>query len=269
VDPARLAGRFRFAQTLEETGDPWRLLERELGPGVVPAVVDATSLRWTLHGELGSEFALEDERGRPFRARVVATLEDSVLQGELLLHVRDFERLFPSESGQRAFLIDAPRERAAGLAARLTSALSDVGLALTPAHERLDLLHGVQNTYLAIFQVLGGLALLLGSVGLAALVLRHALERRGELALARALGFTRRDLRRALLAENGGLALLGLGLGALAGLVVLLCAPTGSLDGARTLLAWLAAVAASAWLWIELASRAALRGGVSAVLREE
>ena len=47
---------------------------------------------------------------------------------------------------------------------------------------RLAAFQEVQNTYLSIFQLLGGLGLLLGTVGLGMVVLRNALERRSELA---------------------------------------------------------------------------------------
>ena len=76
-------------------------------------------------------------------------------------------------------------------ATTLTKSLSDVGLELQPTAERLDAFHAVQNTYLSIFQLLGALGLLLGSVGLGLVVLRNTQERRGELALLSALGFVR------------------------------------------------------------------------------
>ena len=75
------------------------------------------------------------------------------------------------------------------------------------------------NTYLATFQTLGGLGLLLGTVGLAAILLRNVLERRGELATLRALGFQRASLARLVLAENTLLLLVGLGIGAGAALL--------------------------------------------------
>ena len=59
---------------------------------------------------------------------------------------------------------------------------------VTPAVRRLAAFNAVQNTYLSTFQVLGGLGLLLGSVGLGVVVLRNVLERRGELALLLAVG---------------------------------------------------------------------------------
>ncbi|NOT30536.1 MAG: ABC transporter permease [Planctomycetes bacterium] len=274
VRPARLAGRFRFSQGPDALEQPWALLDTRLDPylgvEVVPAIVDATSLQWTLHKRLGDELELVDGRGRPFRVRFVAALADSVLQGDVLIAEARFEALFPDEAGQRAFLLDAPPERAAVLAERLARALADEGLTLVPTHERLDLLHGVQNTYLTIFQALGGLGLVLGSAGLLALVLRSAVERRGELALMRALGFSKAELRWLFLGEQAGLVWIGLVVGALAGLcVVLPSLDFGALHPLRTLALLLVAVGLSGTGWVWLGATAALRGPMLAALNRE
>ncbi|HEX6883782.1 MAG TPA: hypothetical protein VF530_10400, partial [Planctomycetota bacterium] len=270
VAPERLAGRFRFAASAEERDDPWTLLDEELPDGAVPVVVDAVSLQWTLKKSLGDELELADGRGRPFQARVVATVADSILQGDVLLAEGRFEALFPEEVGHRAFLIDAPSARAAEVGARLARALADEGLALEPAHERLDLLHGVQNTYLAIFQALGGLGLVLGSVGLFALVLRSALERRAELACLGAVGFARGELRALFVGEHGGLVWAGLALGSVAGAcVVLPRLEPGTLSALRTLGLVLLAVGLSGALWSWLATFPALRGSLRETLARE
>ena len=52
--------------------------------------------------------------------------------------------------------------------------------------DRIAAFHRVENTYLSTFQSLGALGLLLGTAGLAAVLLRNVLERRRELALLRA-----------------------------------------------------------------------------------
>ena len=80
----------------------------------------------------------------------------------------------------------------------------------------------VQNTYLSIFQALGGLGLILGTVGLAAVLLRNVWERRSELALMRAVGFGRPALGAMVLAENAMLVIAGI----LAGLIPALVAMT-------------------------------------------
>jgi ABC-type antimicrobial peptide transport system permease subunit len=72
----------------------------------------------------------------------------------------------------------------------------------------------VENTYLTTFQALGGLGLLLGTLGLAAVLLRNVLERRKELGLLRAVGYTPAQLSRLVLAENLYLLAAGLLVGA-------------------------------------------------------
>ena len=83
---------------------------------------------------------------------------------------------------------------------------------------RLNGYNAVENTYLGIFQALGGLGLLLGSLGLALVVARNALERRAELALLGAVGFAPRRIVRLVATEHAVL----LGLGLLAGVVAAL-----------------------------------------------
>ena len=84
---------------------------------------------------------------------------------------------------------------------------------------RLAELMAVQNTYLSTFQALGGLGLVLGTFGLAAIQLRSVLERRGELALMQAVGFRRRRLGAMVLWEHGLLLILGLAVGTISALV--------------------------------------------------
>ncbi len=84
---------------------------------------------------------------------------------------------------------------------------------VTPTVEKLDAYLAVENTYLSTFQALGGLGLLLGSLGLAVVLLRGVWERRGELALLRALGYRRGTLGWLVLAENAFLLFVGLSSG--------------------------------------------------------
>ena len=79
-----------------------------------------------------------------------------------------------------------------------------------PTSVRMANFHRVENTYLSTFQALGGLGLLLGTIGLAIVLLRNVLERRKELALLSAVGYNWYHLTWIIIAEN--LFLLSFGL---------------------------------------------------------
>jgi ABC-type antimicrobial peptide transport system permease subunit len=107
-------------------------------------------------------------------------------------------------------LVDAPIAQAPALAARIEDAMVDLGADATSTTERLAQFHRVENTYLSTFQALGGLGLILGTIGLATVLLRNVLERRRELALLGALGFRSGHVLTMVVAEN--VFLLGCGL---------------------------------------------------------
>jgi ABC-type lipoprotein release transport system permease subunit len=211
-------GGFHFqateAGTDAEKANPWRLLEKNLPDGVIPVLGDATTVTWTLKSGLGKELEVPDENGRPVRLRLVGLLEDSIFQSELLMSDANFRKLYPHQEGFRFFLIDAPQERAGEVRKALQTAFARHGFTVTPTRERLETFLAVENTYLLTFQALGGLGLLLGALGLAVVLLRSVWERRGELALLRALGFRRSTLGWLVLAENGFLLIVGLIVGA-------------------------------------------------------
>ena len=207
-------GRFGFgataAETAEEEANPWLLLDREFADGAIPAIADATSLAYALHLSIGDDFVLNRDTDRPITLRIVGALSDSIFQRELLIGERHFERVFPDYDGYRFFLIDAPPERTAEVSAALEDRLADFGFDVVSAAERLAAFHRVENTYLATFQTLGGLGLMLGTFGLGAVLLRNVLERRRELALMRAVGYGARHLSMMVLAENAFLLFAGL-----------------------------------------------------------
>lgn len=210
-------GGFAFQQTLDEMENPWAALSRDLGAGVVPAIGDYNSAMWILHKRLGGDIIIKNEAGEDVTLRLVALLKTSIFQSEVLISERHFLQHFPEQSGYRAFLIDAQRPDT--LAALLENRLKDLGLDATPTAQKLAHFQTVENTYLSTFQTLGGLGLLLGTLGLGIVLLRNAMERRGELAILRAFGFRRALLSRMLLAENGFLMLAGLGIGSLSALI--------------------------------------------------
>ena len=268
-------GRFRFGATLaetdEEAANPWLLLDRVFDDGAVPAIADATSLAYALHLSVGEDFVLNRDSDNPVRLRIVAALSDSIFQRELIVGEAGFLRLFPEHDGYRFFLVDAPADRTAEATAALEDRLSDYGFDVTSTPERLAAFHRVNNTYLATFQTLGALGLLLGTLGLGAVLLRNVLERRRELALLRAVGYDTRHVSLMVLVENGLLLFGGLAIGTVCAVVAIAPAwierggqfPVVGLGG------MLLAVAAAGLASSLAATAAAVRSPLLASLRSE
>jgi len=275
VQPEELQerGAFAFRDVINGTGgrSPWCLLDRPDKEGVVPAIGDYPTIVWSLGKSVGDELEYADEMGRNFRVRLVGMMKNSILQGSLIICEDEFVKRFPSEEGYRVFLIDAPPDKAEQVGQTLAARLKDFGLALTPTRDRLTEFSAVENTYLSIFQLLGGLGLILGTVGLALVVLRNMLDRRGELAMLRAVGFNKGAVGRMVFYEHWLLCLWGLTCGVTAALVAV--KPATSSPGAQTpylpLVLTVAAIALSAFVWIRLATAFALSGKMLDALRNE
>jgi len=220
VNPGELARRkaFTFAGITDDVdpGNPWLILEKELPDGTIPAVADLSVIVWGLGKAVGDTLTYADEKGGTFRMKLVGGLANSVFQGNIIISENYFIRKYPSISGYRLFLIDAPFEKENEVSASLSRTLQDLGLDLVPASARLAEFNKVQNTYLSIFLILGSFGLLLGSVGLGIVVWRNINERRGELALLRAVGFTKKSVRAILVFEFVALLAAGIGLGVFA-----------------------------------------------------
>jgi ABC-type antimicrobial peptide transport system permease subunit len=210
-------GGFRFAGTsarnAEQVANPWLLLDEPTDDGSIPVFGEQHSVQWMLKSDLGGTIEISDERGEKVRLRFVGLLQDSVFQSEILMSDASFLKLFPKSEGFSVFLLDPPAGDRHDVTSLFQTALDGRGIIVTPARERLSAYLAVENTYLSTFQVLGGFGLLLGALGLAVVLLRNVWERRGELALLRALGYRHRTLGWMVFAENAALLLLGLAAG--------------------------------------------------------
>ena len=209
--------RFSFAASMASTAgeiaNPWRLLNRTFEDGAIPAVADQTTLMYVLHLGVGDDFTFEPDGHSEVRLRIVGALADSVLQSELIIGEQSFVRLFPRHEGYRVWLIDTPGADPAAVTTYLEDRLSDYGLDVTSTHERWAAYHQVENTYLTTFQALGSLGLLLGTLGLGAVLARNVLERRKEIGLLSAIGYSPSNIRGMVLSEGMAMVIGGLLIG--------------------------------------------------------
>lgn len=251
--------------TKEKTAEPWALLQSEKA-----VFGDADSVMWSLHSALDGKVTLTGSSEQQ-DGQFVGLLPGSIFASELLVSEDHFRQLYPEITRPRYYLIETPRGKEAVVAETLRRNLGDFGLEVRGTRELLNAYIGVQNTYLSTFLALGGLGLMLGTLGLVIVLLRNALERRKEFALLLAQGFTERELAAMLVIENAGLLVAGL----LCGTVTALIAVAPHLASVSARVNWWAlagvllgilAVGLGSCL---LAARAATRGRLLEALREE
>ena len=221
-------GGFRFADTAGT--NPWTLLHDELPATqtaddtktipTIPVMGDMNTLTYSLKKGMGSTIMYPNEDEPEFGLQVVGQLDGSVFQGVLLMSEQNLKRVAPDSVGSQYFLIEV--DETSDVASVLESRLNDFGLDAESVNDRISAFLAVQNTYLSTFQLLGALGLLVGTFGLAAVMVRNVIERQQEISLMKAVGFSNRRISRLIVSENMLLLLWGIGLGTVAALLAML-----------------------------------------------
>jgi len=201
----------------EDDGNPWELLTKSAGEGVVPAIGDYNTVVWVLGLELGSTIRVPDEGGRDVKLKIVGIIRNSIFQGSLFIWDKNFDMLYPTNPGYDLFLFKSKAGNLKPQMNELERALEDYGFDASSVESRVVENILVENTYIAVFLVLLIFGLLVGTLGFGILVSRNALERRMETGTLRALGFTENMVQKSQLIENSFVVLGGIGIGAVSG----------------------------------------------------
>ena len=253
----------------------WALLEAPRSDALVPALAgDGNTAMWGLTMPVGPEKGGELAYSDGVTVKLVGALPMSLslFQGSLLTALTDFNQNYPSVDGYSLFLVDVPQGQSVNdVQTALNERLARVGGDTELTVERVERFYSVENTYLSVFLVLGGLAVLLGVAGLGIVVMRHVLERRSELGMLVCVGYSPREVRKVIIVEHILLLVMGLVVGGVAATCsVWPSVAAVSADVPVMLLLWLlAGVLLVGAVSIVLASRIALRGGLMAALRNE
>jgi ABC-type antimicrobial peptide transport system permease subunit len=275
VRPDDFAGRkaFSFQQTTKTDSDlsGWELLKMPLEAKTIPAIGDYATVYWGLGKRLNDIIEYTAENGDVIHLKIVGILKDSLLQGRLLIEEDNFVRYIPSVDGYQRFLIDADWQHKDIQAKELMKKYRDYGMEVVSAPQKLAQFHEVENTYLAIFLVLGGLGLVLGAAGLGLVLVLNVIDRKGELAMMQALGFRRESLKRMLFLEHGLLLLAGLFCGVVPAIWAVF--PSVLMQGGAfpygKIILIILGILFSGWLWIRIAVAGVLKSDYLNVLRNE
>lgn len=180
---------------------PWLTLNKQLAAGVIPGYADQTVIQWGMHKSVGDTILYTDESGRILKVKIMGGLDNSIFQGNILVSGELFRHYFPSAGGSRVMLIDGNLAQRSVILNRLEYLFQDFGMQATPASERLAQFNSVENTYLSVFMLLGGLGVILGTFGLGIVIMRNIKERKQEIALYQVIGFKRNFVYKMLASE--------------------------------------------------------------------
>jgi putative ABC transport system permease protein len=154
------------------------------------------------------------------------TVLDPTLDSTVFIGLPVAERLFgvapnPSEIYVRANINQVTQ--VSNLLAATSDPQNPDGVQVSRPSDALEARAAAKGQFTTLLLGLGAVALIVGAIGIANIMVISVLERRGEIGLRRALGATRRHISSQFLAESALLALLGgvsgLALGALATLI--------------------------------------------------
>ena len=269
VNGASLKGRFHFSSHMfPDLEDPWTAVDHVFADGAIPVIGDANTVMWILHSGLGKDITIEAENGEELRLRFVGLLQHSLLQSEVVVSATMLQKYYPHDSSQRMFLFDIDIERSKQLVELLERGFVDIGFDAQLTSQRLAAYHEVENTYMSVFQSLGGLGLLLGSIGLAVMMFRNVNERRSELAMMQAVGFNHTQIANVLRWEHTLVVTVGILVGLLAAAVGTVPAQLERGSSNLTSIAWMCLGVLVIGLFSgRLAIRSALKAPILTALR--
>lgn len=256
LDPSEFIrkGSFSFAVTMKDIGvaNPWETLKQSPVNETIYGIADQTVMQYGLMVKAGDTLKIRTESGQVLNVVLSAGLKSSVFQGYVIIGIDNFNRYFPSVAGSQVFLADGNPEMSETYIGTLGDRLAEYGVHFEPASERLASFFVVTNTYLSVFTILGGIGMILGVAGIGLVLVRNFNNRRRDLGLLLAEGFSLKNIRKLIFNEHIRILLAGV----FTGLVSALVATRPSLTN----------IADLPWKTITLMILLILATGVSALL---
>lgn len=194
--PSSLVERGGFdVRTKSKVGNPWTLLQ-DSSQDPIAVFGDEETMQWIEHHQLGDVFTMP-VGGQTRQFRLAGLIRGGLFSGQLLMSADNFRRLLP-DSGYGMHLVETGGHDVSAVQTEIFK-LADAGMICEQTGVIIASVQSVQRLYMTLFLALGGLGLLLGSVGALVLMVRDANQRRGDLSLLSAIGLSDGQVARVLL----------------------------------------------------------------------
>ncbi len=198
---------------------PWLSLIYVDSLQYIPAFADQTVITYGLKKSIGDTLSYIDEYGSRLVFKLIGAIDNSIFQGSLLIDEKVLIMHFPSTYQANIVLVDAKLENAPAVLKMLNKSFSEYGAEVKTTVDRLNEFNSVENTYISVFMILGAMGLVIGTFGLAIILLKNINERKYEFILMSSIGYCKRKIENIILLENIFLLIIGLLVGIVSAIV--------------------------------------------------
>jgi len=196
----------------------WSDLEVSREDGAIPALGELNTVIWILQKDLNDYIEIIDEFGQTRKLVIVGILQNSVFPGSMFISENNIDMLYPIKAEYNFFLFKTPEP--SSFASYLETELGSYGMDAREVEEVVKENLSVEWSYMSLFQSLLIFGLFVGTAGLALRTAKAVFERRKEIGILRALGFTRNMVLKTFLLESIHIALIGILIGIISGMLV-------------------------------------------------
>jgi ABC-type antimicrobial peptide transport system permease subunit len=220
---------------------------------------------------VGDTLVYKDEMGQEMQLKIIGGLANSIFQGNVLIDDKIFLKHFPSSSGSHVFLVDGDFQQREVQAEVIERAFRNDGLEIEFTGDRLAKFNQVENTYLSIFMLLGGLAMILGTFGLGIVLVRNIMDRSAEIGILRAIGYRKNAILNIITLEHMVLLIIGTLTGAFSAFLAIIPSLISEFITAswQTALIIIALILLNGYLWIFIITRGIIKMNLYHSLRTE
>jgi len=186
----------------DESGDALTNKFTQNDNHVIPALIDATVLQWSLVKNLGDTLYYSLPNGEQVSFVLAGTLPNTIFQGYIVIDQQLFSEIWPTIKGSELLLMKVEPGKTDEVKHLVSQAMHEYGMRTTTTADRLEQFYSVTDTYLTIFLTLGGIGLLLGIFAFIIVIRKNLGIRQKEIALYGTLGFQASAIKNILYRES-------------------------------------------------------------------